>query len=362
MRIFFIIVGLFIAQASVFAQPKFVLDELTDALQKPWAMAFLDDERILITEKSGQLRLFTKGELSAPIAGVPAVYFAGQGGLLDIAIVENQSDLRVLMSFAAGNERQNALRVVAATLETSAELRLTDLATILTVTPEKDTPVHYGGRLALMPDGTLLVTSGDGFDFRESAQKEQSLLGKIVRVNIDGSVPDDNPFVSDKNYHPAIFSLGHRNPQALFYDASRNWIVSHEHGPAGGDEINIIEAGKNYGWPVITNGKDYSGANISPFTEYPGMEQPFVDWTPSIAPSDMIVYQGSVFPQLKGDFLVTTLKTQALLWVDMDDNNVVAQTNLLPKYAARYRAIEESPKGEIYLLTDDGRLMRLSKE
>lgn len=327
-------------------------------------MAFLDEDRILITERAGQLRLWDGQQLSEPVGGLPEVYFKGQGGLLDVELLEqlDTHSYRILLSYAQGTDAENALTVISATLQLSPSLVLRDIHEVLKVYPNKATPVHFGGRLALLPDGTLLVTSGEGFDYRESAQKKETLLGKILRVNLDGSIPDDNPFVANPAYAPEIFSVGHRNPQALFFDATRNWIVSHEHGPAGGDEINIIEAGHNYGWPVITNGKDYSGANISPFTEYQGMQPPFVDWTPSIAPSDMIVYRGDRFPEFKGDYLVTTLKTKELRWVDMQDNEVVSQANILPKHAIRYRAIEESPMGDIYLLSDDGRLLMLVRD
>lgn len=327
-------------------------------------MAFLDEDRILITERAGQLRLWDGQQLSEPVGGLPEVYFKGQGGLLDVELLEqlDTHSYRILLSYAQGTDAENALTVISATLQLSPSLVLRDIHEVLKVYPNKATPVHFGGRLALLPDGTLLVTSGEGFDYRESAQKKETLLGKILRVNLDGSIPDDNPFVANPAYAPEIFSVGHRNPQALFFDATRNWIVSHEHGPAGGDEINIIEAGHNYGWPVITNGKDYSGANISPFTEYQGMQPPFVDWTPSIAPSDMIVYRGNRFLEFKGDYLVTTLKTKELRWVDMQDNEVVSQANILPKHAIRYRAIEESAMGDIYLLSDDGRLLMLVRD
>lgn len=165
-----------------------------------------------------------------------------------------------------------------------------DQQVLFTISPVKDTPVHYGGRIAFLPDTTLLLSSGDGFDYRESAQKGNRLLGKIIRLNDDGTIPDDNPFVAASKVQSAIWSLGHRNPQGLVYDAGRKQVFSNEHGPKGGDEINIIEPGKNYGWPVITYGRDYSGANITPYKKYPGMEQSFVDWTPSIAPSSLAVY------------------------------------------------------------------------
>lgn len=338
------------------------VEVLTDKLEQPWALAVLDNGDMLITEKMGNLRLLGETGLSGPVSGVPSVYSAGQGGLLDVKIV-NQSPEKaeILLSLASGTKSSNALTVVSATLVSGATPTLRNVQTVFQVTPVKDTPVHYGGRMLPLPDNTLLLTSGDGFDYRESAQVKDSLLGKIIRINQDGSIPADNPFVEYHLYHSAVFTLGHRNPQALAFDASRNWIVAHEHGPAGGDEINILNAGNNYGWPVVTNGKDYSGANITPFTEYEGMEPPFLDWTPSIAPSDMLVYTGELFPEFKNDYLVTTLKTKEVLWVSLEGNKVVSQQNILPDYKERYRGIAQDLDGAILLLTDSGKLLKITR-
>lgn len=349
--------------ASVYAQPVFDMQVVTEELQQPWSMAILPNSDMLITEKQGALKLLKDGEL-LDVSGVPEVYGAGQGGLLDIKLAPDFADSRkVFFSYAMGNSDENALRVASAVLETeSATPQLSNVTIVLTVSPFKDTPVHYGGRMSFLPDGSVVVTSGDGFDYREKAQVKQSMLGKVLRVNQDGSIPTDNPFFTEKDVSKEVYSLGHRNPQALLFDEQRNRLVSHEHGPAGGDEINIIEPGKNYGWPVITNGKDYSGANISPFREYPGMELPYLDWTPSIAPSDMIVYTGELFPELQHDYLVTTLKSRALLWVDVAGNDVVGQTNLLSGLEERFRGIQQDNEGHIYLLTDSGKLLKLGKK
>lgn len=349
--------------ASIYAQPVFDMQVVTEELEQPWSMAILPNSDMLITEKQGALKLLKNGKLH-DVSGVPEVYSVGQGGLLDIKLAPDFSDTRkIFFSYATGNSDENALRVASAVLDNeSAAPKLSEVSVILTVSPFKDTPVHYGGRMSFLPDGSVVVTSGDGFDYREKAQVKQSMLGKVLRVNQDGSTPADNPFFTEENASKEIYSLGHRNPQALLFDAHRNRLVAHEHGPAGGDEINIIEPGKNYGWPVITNGKDYSGANISPFREYPGMEQPFVDWTPSIAPSDMIVYTGELFPELQHDYLVTTLKSRALLWVDLTGNDVVGQTNLLTGLEERFRGIQQDKNGYIYLLTDSGKLLKLGKK
>ncbi len=351
----------FVVQADT---PKLTYDTLTDQLDTPWAMAILPgDSGILVTEKAGQVKLLKDGQLT-DVAGVPEVYFASQGGLLDIKLAPDFADSGSLfLSYAAGDPKNNALAIAKATLAKSGEsYSLQDVEVIFTATPGKDTPVHYGGRIAFLPDATLVATTGDGFDYREQAQFKDNMMGKIIRINQDGTFPNDNPISANGKAKSAMYSLGHRNPQGLVYDQSRGWLVSHEHGPAGGDEINIIEPGNNYGWPVITNGKDYSGARISPFTEYPGMEQPFLDWTPSIAPSDMIVYSGKLFTEFTNDYLVTTLKTRALLWVDMQDNTVANQVSLLTNLNERFRGIQQDPNGHIYLLTDSGKLLKLKPE
>jgi glucose/arabinose dehydrogenase len=226
--------------------------------------------------------------------------------------------------------------------------------------------VHYAGRIAFLPDNTLLLTSGDGFDYREDAQRLTSLLGKIIRINDDGSVPANNPFKSESGDAPSdyIFSYGHRNHQGIVYDPKRQVIFSNEHGPDGGDELNIIQSGVNYGWPVITNGLDYIGSRISPFTEYPNMQQPFVDWTPSIAPSGMALHQGQMFKQLNGDLLVSVLKFKEVRWVQMDDLEVVGQVSLFKELEQRIRDVRVHADGSIYLLTDnaDGKIYRVTPD
>jgi glucose/arabinose dehydrogenase len=336
---------------------------LTSDLDKPWALELLNDEQILISEHKGVLKLFTVGQGSVVIQGTPNVFFRGQGGLLDIAIDPDFSvNKRIYLSYAAGDRQGNRLEVVSAIL---TDNRLTNSRIIFKASPHKDTPVHYAGRLLFLPDDTLLITVGDGFDYREHAQRKDSLLGKIVRITKDGKIPQDNPFINEASSgvktEMAIYSWGHRNHQALVYDSNRQLIFSNEHGPAGGDEVNIIEAGKNYGWPVITKGKDYSGAKISPFKTYKGMEQPLWDWTPSIAPSSMAIYYGSEFPDLNGNLLVTSLKSKEVLNLMMSGNQVSRQQNLIPELSERFRDIKVDESGKILLITDSGKLLRLSR-
>ncbi|KEQ13358.1 glucose dehydrogenase [Endozoicomonas montiporae] len=358
--IYLVMMAATVRSSPVPSGSSYTLSTLVSELESPWSMAFLPDQSLLVTERSGQLRRISDGKVSEPVEGVPEVFFRGQGGLLDIKLhPDYEKNGWLYLSYAHGNRDANALRLMRAKLQ---GLKLVEQQVLFTVTPAKNTPVHYGGRILFLPDQTLLLSTGDGYNFRESSQKKNSLIGKIVRLNDDGSIPEDNPFVGEKGTHSAIWSLGHRNPQGLFYDSRRKQVISHEHGPKGGDEINIIEPGKNYGWPVITYGRDYTGATITPYKEYPGMEQPFVDWTPSIAPSSLVVYYGAMFPELKGDLLATTLVSREVRRVRMDGNNVSGQESLISTPEQRLRHIEVDRKGAIYLLTDQGDLLKVTKQ
>lgn len=353
--------------------PAYQVETIATALHFPWSLAFLPDGKLLVTERTGQLRMVDNGELSAPIAGLPEdIYVKSQGGLLDVILHPNyQQNGWLYLSYASGTDEHNALTLMRAKLD---GLSLVEQQVLFRVSPDKDTPVHFAGRMTFLPDNTLLLTSGDGFDYREKAQLKNSLLGKIVRLMDDGSVPLDNPFVAanevlaDADYDPVlspyIYSLGHRNPQGIAYDVTRKVVFAHEHGPAGGDEINIIESGHNYGWPVITNGLDYSGARISPFTTYANMQQPWLDWTPSIAPSGMAIYQGTMFADLQGDILVTSLKFKQVYWLHMAGMEIVQQSTLFSEIGQRLRDIRVHPDGSIYLLTDsnEGQILRISAQ
>lgn len=330
--------------------PRFELEAVINHLEHPWAMEIIGQDEFLITTQPGQLLLVQKGQIQSWIKGIPTVLNKGQGGLMDIALhPDYKNNGWIYLSYAYEQDGQNATRIIRGRLQ---NFELVDQQILFTASPLKDTPVHYGARMAFLADNTLVFSVGDGFDYREDAQKLDSQLGKIIRINDDGSLPDDNPFVGQKDKDPYIWSYGHRNPQGLFYDSQRQLLFENEHGPAGGDEINIIKAGQNYGWPVITNGKDYSGAMISPYKNYPGMQQPFVDWTPSIAPSSMLVYRGAMFSELDGDLLVTTLKTRELRWLKMRGNKVVKQKSVLRYLNDRLRDIKVDVQGAIYILTD----------
>jgi glucose/arabinose dehydrogenase len=342
--------------------PSYKIQEVASGLNFPWSLAFLPDGSLLVTERTGKLTRVSNGEVSAPITGLPVdMYVKGQGGLLEVVLHPNfASNQWVYISYAMGNDDKNALQVMRAKLIGN---ELVEQQIVFTVTPFKSTPVHFAGRMAFLPDNTLLITSGDGFDYREDAQRLNSLLGKIIRINDDGSVPTNNPFVAENPDSPSnyVFSYGHRNHQGLLFDSERNVIFSNEHGPDGGDELNIIQAGVNYGWPVITQGLDYIGSRISPFTEYANMQQPRLDWTPSIAPSGMAVHQGNLFSELNGDLLVSVLKFKEVRWLHMDGLNVVGQTSLFKELEQRIRDVRVHPDGSIYILTDSdqGKILRI---
>lgn len=341
------------------------VEEVLSEINYPSSIAFAGGDEFFITEKKGRLRVFSKGVLSEPVSGLPSDIFAvGQGGLLGVALHPSYQDNGwIYLSYSSGTPDSNRLAVARAKLSSNS---LVELQTIFTVSPDKDTPVHFGGRMAFLPDNSLLLSSGDGFDYRESAQKMDSLLGKIIRINDDGSVPKNNPFSGQNLGEIAdlIFSKGHRNPQGLVYDPVKKVIFSNEHGPAGGDEINIIHPGSNYGWPVVTLGKDYIGARISPFTKYPGMQPPLVDWTPSIAPSGMTVYYGEMFPELEGDLLSSTLVSKEIRWVQLNKQQVIGQTSLFSELKQRIRDVRVHPDGSLYLLIDSeqGKVIRIYRK
>ena len=279
----------------------FELQVVAEDWSKPWGLTFLPNGDYLVTEHTGELwRLSADGERRTQIGGVPAVYVAGQGGLFDVILDPDfESNQRVFLSYAQGTPDDNGTAVASATL--SAD-QLDDVQMIFQVTSRKDTAAHYGGRIAFLQDGTLLLTTGDGFNYRAEAQNLSSQLGKTLRMNADGSPAADNPFPQA----PYVWTYGHRNPQGLAVTQSGD-VYLHEHGPQGGDEINLLEPGNNYGWPAICFCLDYSGAFVTPYTEWEGMEQPIVYWDPSIAPSGFAIYEGNLFPDWQGDFFVGAL-------------------------------------------------------
>ena len=333
------------------------LETVATGLDMPWCVAFLPDGSFLVTELGGTLRrVAPDGTVGEPITGVPDVYRASQGGLFDVLLAPDfATSGNLYLSYAEGPPESNATAVARSRLEGDA---LADVEVIFRVTPRKDTPVHYGGRMAWRADGTLLLTTGDGFDYREAAQDLGSRMGKVIRMKPDGSPADGNPFAEA----PWVWSYGHRNPQGLAV-ASDGTVWLHEHGPKGGDEVNIIEPGVNYGWPVITYGLDYNGAYVSPFTEMEGMRQPLHVWTPSIAPSGLTVYEGALFPRWQGDLFVGALVDRDVRRLDVEGGEIVGEEVLFGEIGERIRDVATGPDGAIYILAEGepGTLWRVTR-
>ena len=346
---------------SLFSEYKFetILSDLDDA----WSFEFLSEDKIIYTEMPGKLKIadFSNG-LTIDIKNVPKVQYSSQGGLSEVVLDPDFSSNRTLyLSYSARNaDGKSTLYLMSAELN---EDSLENNKVIFEAQAPRRVPVHIGAKIAFLDDGTLLLASGDGFDHREKAQTLDNHFGKIIRINKDGTIPKDNPFVNVKDALPDIYSYGHRNMQGLIV-TNNGQIYEHEHGPRGGDEMNLIEPSINYGWPAITYGIDYSGAVISPFTEKDGMQQPLLHWTPSIAPSDMIFYEGNKYPELNNSFLVTALVSKDVKKVTFSESGKDIQESLFGSLNSRLRNIQASPSGLIYLLTDGprGKLIKVLPE
>ena len=337
------------------------VETVARGLEHPWAVAFLPDGRMLVTERPGRLRIVERdGRISDPLAGVPQVLARGQGGLLDVALDPRFADNRlVYLSYAEPGAGGTAGTAVAR--GRLGQGRLEDVRVIYQQQPKVRGAAHFGSRLVFARDGTLFVTQGDRFVYRDGAQDLSVGIGKIVRINPDGSVPRDNPFVGRAGARPEIWSYGHRNVQsaALHPRTGQLWTV--EHGARGGDELNRPEAGKNYGWPVITYGVDYSGARIGEGTAKPGMEQPVYYWDPVIAPSGMTFYTGDALPDWKGSLFIGSLDPGLLVRLTLKDGRVAREERYLADLGERIRDVRQGPDGLVYLLTDsgDGRVLRV---
>ncbi|TGX53365.1 PQQ-dependent sugar dehydrogenase [Sphingomonas gei] len=327
----------------------------------PWAMVFMPDGRLLVTEKPGTLRIAAQdGTKSAALGGVPAVSYAEQGGLLDVALHPNfATNKLVYLSFAEPGTGGAGLAVARGTLvEDASGPRLTGTTVFWRQTPKVSDTGQYGGRMAFAPDGKLFVTAGD----RRAISRVQDMsttIGKIVRLNDDGTVPAGNPFAATAGARPEIWTLGHRNPYGLAFDsAGRLW--EHEMGPAGGDEFNLIVAGQNYGWPNVSNGQNYDGSNIPDHTPGDGYAAPFVSWTPVIAPGGMIIYGGALFGAWQGDAIIAGMTSRGLVRVRFTATSGAEAQRI--GLGQRIREVEQGPDGAIWVLEDaaNGRLLKLT--
>jgi glucose/arabinose dehydrogenase len=353
-----------VAQPNAVTSGSLRVETFARGLDHPWGLAFLPDGRLLVTERPGRMRLIDKdGRLSAALAGVPPVFARGQGGLLDVALDRDFArNATIYFCFAEPAEGGGRTSMARARLVAEAQPRLEDVTVIFRQQGPLSSGNHFGCRIAQAADGNLFLTTGDHFGPRQEAQNLANHLGKIIRVRPDGSVPPDNPFVGRSDARPEIWSYGHRNAQGAAIHPATGTYWMHEHGPRGGDEINIPTPGKNYGWPVVGHGIDYSGARIHEATDRPGMEPPVYFWVPSIAPSGMAFYGGDMFPAWRGNLFVGALAGQTLVRLQLDGDKVVREERLLRDLGERIRDVRAGPDGALWLLTDagNGRVLRVT--
>ncbi|MCW5657816.1 MAG: PQQ-dependent sugar dehydrogenase [Burkholderiaceae bacterium] len=363
--------SLLVAACMLQAVPSFAADAIkvvtvAQGLVNPWSLAFLPDGRLLVTEKPGRIRIVEKdGKLGAPLAGLPAISVGGQCGLHDVVLDPRFADNNTIyFSFAepAGTgESGNSTAVARARLSDGG---LTDVRTIFRQRPKYSSSAHCGGRLVFARDGKLFLTLGDRFARKDDAQTLDNHHGKIVRIEPDGQVPKDNPFVGRAGALPETWSLGHRNVQGAALHPATGELWTHEHGPQGGDEVNVAEAGKNYGWPLLTYGRNYGiGTRIGEEGPKPGYEQPLKVWVPSIAPSGMAFLTSDRYPGWKGSLFVGALRAQMLARLTLDGRKVTGEERLLADLNERIRDVRQGPDGWLYLVTDsgNGRILRLER-
>ena len=336
---------------------------VASGLVHPWSLAFLPDGRMLVTERPGRMRIVTReGQLSPALNGVPEVWASGQGGLLDVITDRSYAQSKTIYFCFAERTGGGGRTAVARAKLNDADGRLDDLKIIFRQEGPLSSGNHYGCRIVQANDGNLFVTLGEHFSPRNEAQNLANHLGKVIRIAPDGSAPPDNPFVGRADAKPEIWSYGHRNEQGLAINPASGDLWESEHGPRGGDEINIIGKGKNYGWPVIGYGIDYSGAKIHESTAKEGMEQPVKYWVPSIAPSGMAFYSANLFPKWAGSLFTGALAGKMLVRLSLNGSTATGEEHLLRNLNERIRDVRQGPDGALWLLTDNsaGRILRVS--
>lgn len=367
-RLFIACCTLLLAPVAL-ANPIYTTHVVVDGLEHPWGMDILPDGRMLVTERVGRLRVIDRDGIliDTPVSGLPEVWVNAQAGLFAVKVAPNYAQTsHIYWTYACGSRNDSSTCMARGVLNESSSnsLSLTNVEEIFRSSPGRTGSAHYGGRFIFLPDDSILLGLGDGFDYREEAQKPHNHLGSIVRLALDGSVPPDNPFVGLSKTDPYTHSFGHRNVQGLVYDANRNRLYATDHGPRGGDELNLLSAGGNYGWPLITSGIDYSFARITPYTSLPGMIAPLLEWSPSIAPSGLTQYRGTAFPDWQGDLLVSALVKKKVVRISLERNQILHQEDLFEELERRIRYVFTASDGLLYLLTDhtDGELIRVQPQ
>lgn len=359
-----------LSQNDVTVAKNFRTTTVLQGLERPWSMTWLPDGSMLITERPGRLRIVRNGKLDLePVSGVPEVFAVNHGGLLDVSLHPNFAQNRlVYFTYSSGTNQANQTRVARATFDGT---KLQNWSDIFEVQPTKPEGQHFGSRIVWLPDNTMLVGLGDGGNppvrlngdyIRNQAQNLNSHLGSVVRLNDDGSIPEDNPFIGN-DANPAIWSYGHRNIQGMTIEPVTNRVWSTEHGSRGGDELNLIESGQNYGWPEVSYSDEYTGGRVAKVSSRPDVPEPKVVWTPSIAPSGLAFYHSDRFSQWQGDLFAGGLVSRDIRRLDLDDQgNVIGEESI--SIGQRVRDIRQSPDGMIYVLTDeqDGHLISIEPE
>lgn len=356
------IAGLLAFSSSALAQ-NYQTTIVAEGLEFPWSMAQLPDGRLLVTERAGRLRIISPEGNAPPlsVSGLPEdIWVDGQAGLFEVKLAPDfASSNRIFLSYACGTADANTTCLARGQLQDDS---LHGVAEVFRALPEREGSAHYGGRFVFLPDATLVMGLGDGFDYREEAQRPQNHIGSVIRINQDGSVPPDNPFVHEPPIAGEIYSFGLRNVQGIVFDTRRNRLLTTDHGPQGGDEVNLMHPGANYGWPLLTDGIDYNNAQITPFEQLPGMASPLHIWTPSVAPSSLALYRGEEFSAWDGDYFVSTLAAKDVRRLRFEGSQLEEKERLFAELGARIRYVTQTAAGGFYLLTDekDGQVIRVT--